>query len=67
MIRPHRFTYEERMDMTVEELEFHLQEIDKKDSSLFEEQKSLRYYGDGTRKVYDLKKQIEEERKILNE
>ena len=63
----HQFTYEERNKMSLEELAFHLKEIDKEDSMLWSKQQVLRNYEKWTKKVYDLKKRIEEEKEILNE
>ena len=63
----HQFTYEERNKMSLEELAFHLKEIDKEDSLLWEKQKSLRNYEKWTKRAYDLKKRLEEEKEILKE
>ena len=63
----HQFTYKERNKMSLEELAFHLKEIDKEDSILWSKQQVLRNYEKWTKKVYDLKKRIEEEKEILNE
>ena len=63
----HQFTYEERNKMSLEELAFHLKEIDKEDSLLWSLQQALREYEKWTKKVYDLKKRLEEEKEILNE
>lgn len=63
----HQFTYGERNEMSLEELAFHLKEIDKEDSILWSKQQALREYEKWTKKVYDLKKRLEDEKEILNE
>tara|TARA_R110002020_G_scaffold61112_4_gene164787 strand:+ start:251 stop:451 length:201 start_codon:yes stop_codon:yes gene_type:complete len=63
----HQFTYGERNEMSLEELAFHLKEIDKEDSILWSKQQALRKYEKWTKKVYDLKKRLEDEKEILNE
>lgn len=62
----HQFTYGERNEMSLEELAFHLKEIDKEDSILWSKQQALREYEKWTKKVYDLKKRLEDEKEILN-
>ena len=62
-----RLTYRERDGMSLEELAEHLKEIDKEDTLLWEKQKSLRDYEKWTKKAYDLKKRLEEEKEILKE